>query len=145
MREVFYLKPNKGLPEWSNKREFYDYMLKMDGKKLVAIFERETGVRTLAQNNALHKYFELLANALNDAGLTVQAVLEKKIELDWTPSMVKEILWRDVQARLYGKRSTTQLDKVSEIDNIYDHLTRHLGEKFELEAIPFPHDPLKVT
>lgn len=140
MSNIFYAKAKAGLLEFSNKREIFDFLLENDNKEFEVTLRRTTGVRTFDQNSALHKYFELLADALNDAGLTVQAVLEKKIELNWTPEMIKELLWREVQMRLYGKKSTTKLDKVGEIDNIHDHLTRHLGEKFGLEYIPFPCD-----
>lgn len=96
--------------------------------------------RTSVQNRSLHLYFTLVADAFNEAGLTVRKVLEKKMELDWTPLMVKEALWKPAQEALLGKRSTTKLAKVAEIDLIYDHLTRHLGELFELH-VPFPSDP----
>lgn len=144
MRQLFYLTAKNGLPVWSNNREFSEYMLSVEGKKLAAIFERTTGVRTMDQNSAMHVYFKLIADALNDAGYSVQEVLAQKMELDWTPYRVKELLWKDAQFRLFGKESTTQLDKVEEIDNIHDHLTRHLGEKFHIEYIPFPHDPNKT-
>ena len=95
--------------------------------------------RTNAQNKALHKNFELIAQALNDAGLTIQATLAKGIELEWTPHLVKEILWKRTQKALYGKNSTTQLDKIGEIENIHDTIMRTLGERHGIEYIDFPH------
>lgn len=141
---LFYAKARSGELVFENKKEIKDYLLPIENKPLAVKIERETGVRTSDQNKALHKYFSLLAESLNDSGLTVQHVLQKKIELNWTPAMVKEMLWRDVQTRLFGKTSTKDLDKVSEINEVYETLTRHLGEIFELEAIPFPHDPNKI-
>jgi hypothetical protein len=144
MSDLFYFTAKNGEPEWSNKRELLDFLLPIEGKKLYAVFKRVTGQRTGSQNDALHLWFTFLAEALNEAGLTVQEVLAQKMELNWTPYMVKELLWKEAQKRLYGKDSTAKLDKVSEIDNIHDHLTRHLGEKFHIEYIPFPHDPQKL-
>lgn len=94
--------------------------------------------RTLSQNSALHLYFRLLADELNAAGYTVQLVLKEKVDLDWTPHSIKELLWRPAQQALFNKTSTTKLDKLMEIDFIYDHLNRHLSEKFFVH-VPFPH------
>ncbi len=95
--------------------------------------------RTLKQNAALHVYFTHLADELNAAGYTVQLVLQQKMDLDWTPSAVKELLWRPAQKALVQKKSTTELTKMQEIDVVYDHLNRHVSEKFGLH-IPFPTD-----
>lgn len=93
--------------------------------------------RTGQQNRALHVFFTLLAYELNEAGLSVQLVLKQKMELNWTPSMVKEMLWRPAQKAILKKKSTTQLRKQEDIDLIYDHLNRHLSEKFGI-SVPFP-------
>lgn len=95
-------------------------------------------VRTVQQNKALHKYFELLAAELNGAGYTVQLFLKHAIDLDFDKNTVKELIWRPIQKALVRKGSTTELDKVTEIDLIYEHLNRHLGEKFGIH-VPWPH------
>lgn len=95
--------------------------------------------RTEQQNRALHLWFEMLAEELNSAGYNVQHVLKQKMEIDWNPKLVKEILWRDAQIKILGKTSTTELNKQEDIDKIYEHLNRHIGEKFGLH-IPFPVD-----
>lgn len=100
-----------------------------------------TEPRTGQQNKAMHKYFELLAKNLNDAGYTVQLVLKEKVDLDWTKDMVKELLWRPSQKAILRKRSTTELNKQEEITRVYDHLNRHISEKFGIH-VPFPsHEP----
>lgn len=95
-------------------------------------------VRTLSQNNALHLYFEHLAKELNDGGYTVQLFLKQAIDLDWNKESVKELIWRPVQEALIQKKSTTKLDKVVEIDLIWEHINRHIAEKFGIH-VPFPH------
>lgn len=95
--------------------------------------------RTEKQNNALHLYFMWLATELNLAGYTVQLVLKEKMDLDFTPEMVKELLWRPAQKAILKKKSTTELKKLEDIDLVYEHLNRHLGEKFGIH-IPFPVD-----
>lgn len=122
----------------SNKKEYLEYLIANDGKKIFAKFERETGVRTLKQNDSLHKYYELLSTAFNDAGISVQLVLKEKIDLDWNERSVKELLWRPAQEALTGKKSTTELDKASEITTVWEHLNRHISNKWGI-YVPFPH------
>ena len=93
--------------------------------------------RTGRQNRAMHKWFSLVAEALNDSGNNVQLVLKQKVDINWNQELVKEILWRPAQKVILGKESTTQLKK-GDLDTILDHLNRHLGEKFGLEHIPLP-------
>ena len=95
--------------------------------------------RTEQQNRALHLYFQLLADEFNNAGYTVQLVLSKKMDLDWTKDGVKELLWRPAQQAILGKKSTTELNKQEEIDLVYEHLNRHISEKFFIH-VPFPAD-----
>lgn len=92
---------------------------------------------TRQQQKALHLFFTLLAQELNEAGLSVHLVLKEKMALNWSPEMVKELLWRPAQRAITKKNSTTDLKKQEEIDLIYEHLSRHLGEKFGIH-IPFP-------
>lgn len=141
---LLYAKAKDGEIVFDNKKEARDYLLSVNSKSLVVRIHRDTGVRTPDQNRALHKYFSILAQQLNEAGLTVQKVVQKKIELDWTPTLIKEVLWRDIQLRLFGKKSTKDLDKVSEMNLVHETLSRHLGEKFGFENPEFPHDPKKV-
>jgi len=57
--------------------------------------------RTLTQNRALHKYCELLAEALNDAGYEMKAVLAVKVvDVPWSKELVKEALWKPIQAAM---------------------------------------------
>ena len=99
--------------------------------------------RTLNQNKALHKYFELVAVALNDAGYPIKEVLENfTMDCEWTKSSVKELLWKTAQRRMFDKESTRDLDKSKEIDEIYEVMNRFLGEKLKIESIKFPSNDL---
>jgi len=94
--------------------------------------------RTPAQSNAIHLYCELVAQALNEAGLTIEQVLQAfTMELEWSKESVKEILWRTAQKRLLGKASTKDLRKQQEIDKVYEAVNRFLA-KLEVNSIPFP-------
>lgn len=132
-----YAKEIDGQLVFNNKRELSIYLQQNKGKKLRVKLERETGVRTGTQNQALHLWFEMLAQELNESGYTVQLVLKEKIDLDWSLESVKELLWRPAQKALVKKKSTTELDKTSNITTVWEHLNRHLGEKFAIH-VPFP-------
>lgn len=99
--------------------------------------------RTNLQNRALHLFYTLLADALNNAGLDMKVVLRPSVSIPWTKESVKEHLWKPIQNALYGKVSTTELDKSQEIDRVHEVLMRHISEKFHLEYIDFPHEEKK--
>lgn len=141
MAEIFYGTAKNGEPVWDNKRLLNKYLLSIEGKKFWAEIARETGIRSDNQNRALHKYFELLANELNAAGYSIQKLLEHTVEVSWSKDTVKELIWRPVQEALIQKKSTTKLDKIQDIDLVYDHLNRHLSEEFGLH-VPFPNNPM---
>lgn len=92
--------------------------------------------RTTQQNKALHVYFTLLAESLNDAGLDMRKTLKESIDIPWTPENVKNYLWRPVQNAQLGIVSTTELSK-TDIDIVYNTLNRHLADKFGL-SVDFP-------
>lgn len=89
--------------------------------------------RTGLQNRALHKYFSLLAEALNDAGLDMKTVLKPEIDIPWTMESVKNHLWRPIQVIMQDKESTTELTTADPQD-IYLVLSRHISEKFGVDV-----------
>lgn len=93
--------------------------------------------RTPRQNRAMHKYFDLLSEKLNEGGLDMRVVMKPDVDLPWTPENVKNLLWRPIQEAYLKKHSTTELE-TGEINEIYEILTRHLGEKFGI-FVDFPH------
>ena len=97
--------------------------------------------RTKKQNDALHLYFEMIAEALNREGLDVRVVLqviaEKGVDMMWSKELVKELLWRKIQKKFTGKQSTTELDSIGDITEIYDMLNKFLSEYFFITR-PFP-------
>ena len=95
--------------------------------------------RTTTQNKAMHKGFQLLAEVLNDAGLDQRKVLKPSIAIPWSGASVKEQLFKPIMKAMLEKKSTTELEKQGEIDKVWDVLMRHLGEKFNLEYLEFPH------
>lgn len=97
---------------------------------------KEYPQRTVQQNKALHVLFRLLADELNTAGLDMRKTLKPGIEIPWSGPAVKEFLWRPIQEAQLRKHSTTELT-TKEIDEVFDTINKHLGEKFGLH-VAFP-------
>ncbi len=139
---LYYFKSEKGFPKWETK-ESIEYLLKHEGKTFWCELGIEKGVRTIPQNSALHLGLGMIAKALNMAGLDMRKVLKPEIEIPWTVQSIKEFLWRPVQKAMTGKKSTTELAKIGELEEIWDVIMRHLGEKHGVEYIPFPSEANK--
>lgn len=95
----------------------------------------ESKPRTQQQNKALHKYFALVAEELNSAGLDIRQVYKPEVEIPWTPGTVKEYLWKTVQRIQLQKEHTADLE-TKEIDAVYDVVNNHLA-KLGVH-VPFP-------
>jgi len=67
----------------------------------------------------------------------VQLFLKHAVDLDWRKESCKELIWRPIQQALLQKKSTTELEKVWDIDEVYEHLNRHLGQVFGIN-VPWP-------
>jgi hypothetical protein len=142
---LFFFRPVKGTIVWETQTAI-DWLTENDEKKCYADLGRETGIRTPTQNNALHKGCELIAKALNDAGLDMRKVIKPEIDIPWTTESAKKFLFTPVMEMMTGKKSTTKLAKTGEIEKIWDTLMRFLGEKHHIEYIPFPKkDEVKIN
>lgn len=84
--------------------------------------------RTIQQNSALHKFFELLSLELNESGQEMLHFFKEGVDIPWTPVLVKELIWRPVQEAVLNSRSTTDA-KTAEYAKVYEVLNRHLSEK----------------
>lgn len=95
--------------------------------------------RTNKQSAALHVYFKLLADALNDAGYDLRRFFEArpKIDINWTPELVKRELWAPLQEVVINKSSTADADR-KEYTQVYEILNRFTAEEFSI-SIPFPN------
>jgi hypothetical protein len=92
--------------------------------------------RTAQQNKALHLYFQLVAEALNAAGLDIRTTLTSyDAEIAWTKTMVKELLWRPLMEIQLGKSSTAEMDTM-DIDIVYDTVNAFLAKHGIHEDFP---------
>lgn len=93
--------------------------------------------RTDQQRKAIEVFCRELGNALNDAGYETKAVMAvKQVDVPWTQSTVKDLLWRPIQVAMLQKSSTTELD-TPEVSKVYEVLNRHIASNFGV-SVPFP-------
>jgi len=129
--------------ESKEKREWLERNRNYKGYLFCKI-SKTTKERTTDQNSALHLWLTKKAEQCRGAGLTRQQILAKTIELEVNEHFMKEI-WRDVQEAMFKNgKSTKNLEKTGQIEEITEHLNRFFAEKFNLEGIEFPNDPNKV-
>jgi len=108
-----------------------------DGDLVVCDVKKET--RTGAQNRAIHVFCNKLAKALNEAGLSKLAVLEKFKNgalVEWSMESVKEDIWRQIQLAVINKKSTTSLD-TKEVSEIYENVNRFTATRLGV-SVEFP-------
>lgn len=97
----------------------------------------EKAQRTLSQNNAIHLYCEMLAEALNDGGWDMLKVLKPGAEIPWSMEKVKENLWKAVQKEMFDFESTTKLN-TAQVSEVYDVMNRHVIAATNGVSVMFP-------
>ena len=88
------------------------------------------------QMAALHVYFDLVSERLNEAGLEQKVVLRLLPNVPWNKTTVKEGIWRPIQEAQLMKISTRQLN-TKDVDKVWDSVNRFLSENFHIHE-PFP-------
>ena len=85
--------------------------------------------RSNQQNKAIHLYFTLVSDSLNDSGLYFRNMdlFGLPVEKQWSPELVKEFIWKPIQKTLFDIDSTTKL-KTAEINTILDVLANHFAK-----------------
>ena len=95
------------------------------------------GQRSIKQNSAIHVYFTILADALNEAGMEIHMeYLGKTCEVPWTPTAVKERLWLPIMQSMFSIKSTAKLDR-KQVSEVYEVLSRWLATEKSI-LIDFP-------
>lgn len=124
----------------SNTSDLNDFKFKSEyfiaNKKIVELKAVKI-TRTSRQNSALHKYFEFISNELNDLGLEFQhnGLNDNVFSMRYTPTLVKEFVWRPIQLTLFNIESTTKLD-TKQMNEVIDVITKFFGDRGIV--LPFP-------
>lgn len=122
----------------SNQKEALDNLTKVLGDNEILVINaiKSKRKRTTRQNSALHLYFTQLADALNESGNDMRTVIDKEIDIQWSPMTVKEYLFRPLMKTMLGIKSTTQMN-TGDIDKVFDVINKVIGERCGIH-IPFP-------
>lgn len=88
--------------------------------------------RTIPQNKALHKLFELWAEALNDAGKDMLTVLKDGVEIPFTHKTVEQYLWLPI------------VKEEPDLQSAYDRLTQVLSQYIEVDTLPTVQEVVSV-
>ena len=93
------------------------------------------GQRTVKQNNALHAYLRDVSEQMCARGMDMREVLKPTVEITPTMQIVKDHMWKPIQAKVLDKTSTSDLT-TQEVDMVYQVISKHLAEKFDI-VVPF--------
>jgi len=128
---IFDLSNNTHLSLFNDQVNFYK------GQKCKVKLTRIAKKRTLTQNKALHKWFEFIANELNNLGLTFRYSGLKDIDLEvyYSSLIVKEFIIKPIINTMFGIDSTTKLD-TEKINKLIDIINKFFAKK-EI-YLPFP-------
>ncbi len=92
-------------------------------------------LRTDSQNSSQWLWFTQIANKFNDNNIRTEQVI--KPDIKWTKEKIKAMFFDSIMDKLYGKKTTTKLNK-GEYTQIIDIMVKAFGEK-GVELPPFPN------
>lgn len=93
--------------------------------------------RSSQQNKSLHVLYQNISFELNRIGMefTFHGVKGMEIQTTYTPEIVKEFIWKPLQAVMLKKDSTTKLT-TSDINAIFEVLAKWFSEKGVIIEFP---------
>jgi hypothetical protein len=107
-----------------------------EGKEIKISIDKDTK-RTDRQGRALYLWFDLIAEAMTEAGYDMRNVI--KVPLTPTPYLVKEQMWKPIQEKLFGTKSTAEL-QIDQIDKIQKIMSEAMARSLKI-IVPFPSEP----
>lgn len=92
---------------------------------------------TKLHNRAFHKYLSIIAEELNNAGLSREQIIELVVDMRWTTETIKEALYRPILINTTTKESTKDLtDKeLCEVEKLIDEALLKLGIEIDYPSI----------
>jgi len=134
-KQVFYgkVKDNKLCPY--DKQGLLLWLNRLNGKEVVLTIERDFNKRTRRQNDALHLYFEMVADTCQDCGIDARMFFKPEVDIPIDAAMVKRA-WKITQDGMLKKQSTTELT-TTEVNKVYEVFDRFLGQKLKIH-VEFP-------
>ena len=98
------------------------------GKQVELIVKQHS--RTTQQNKALHKFFLIICERLNEMGMEFNYTGLKGFNLStrYTPFVVKEFFWRPIQITMFDIESTKKID-THQLNEIAEVVIKFFAEK----------------
>jgi hypothetical protein len=121
------------------KIEAFKKLSEFSNKGLIIDLDYVKNTRSSLQNRALHLYYKHVAQALVEVGFDfvyTDPVTGEIFEIPYTGDIVKNIIWRPIQQRMFEIESTTKLT-TQMINDILDVLSLWLSEKNK--SVTFPN------
>lgn len=95
---------------------------------------------TRQQQKSLFKWLGLIADALNEEGITLNEFLMPAIQVPATKENLHKTFLKQLIKNLHNEDSTTEIKKNKEIDQLIDIITLHCANNFQLSVPPFPSE-----
>lgn len=96
------------------------------------MYQKQLKQRTIPQNKALHKLFELWANALNDAGKDMFTVLKDGVEIPFTAQSVEQYVWLPI------------VQEAPDLQASHDKFREWLSPYIEVDMLPTAQEVASV-
>ena len=93
--------------------------------------------RTLKQNAALHLWLEMLAEALNDSGRSLNDNVVIQCEIGFTKENLKSAAVHPVMTALYPDIDSTAKLSTKQIQEVYLYVDRAISERTGV-TVPWP-------
>jgi len=118
-------------------KEFESAVIHLKATNKIVELKEVKNTRTLQQNRALHKFFVIICEQLNELGMEFNytGLKGQNISLRYTPDLVKNFFWRPIQIALFDFESTTKLT-TSEMNQIIDIIIKFFADKGILLEFP---------
>ena len=106
-----------------------------DDREMIGVdIKGEKATRTILQNKAMRKYWDIMINLLNDAGWSKKKYYAvKEVDVDWTPDSFGEDVWRGIQEAMYQHRKTSKLE-TDQVSKVYDVVNAHIAKTCGVSA-----------
>ena len=93
-------------------------------------FKVKKNTRSLQQNKALHKFFGLISDKLNEMGIefVYTGLKGNELRMQYTPDIVKDFFWRPIQKTLFDIDSTTEIN-TKQMNEVVDVITLFFADK----------------
>ena len=123
-----------------DNKKWLQFLEQNDNRYIDISFTFRTRQRTGKQNNALWLWLTQFATELNSAGLDMRKVLKEAVMINWNKNTLHDYVLIPILKALTGKDSTTKIDKVNDLDIVWDTLNKHFSEKHNFQIPKFPEE-----